>query len=192
MPVTAAELLALLDKFDWEAYHETLSTGLGKVFGEIVAIQGARGAKRAGLDAFDVDDPFVKKKLTGYVGDRIVSLDDTTKSDVVTLLRGLLDSGTLDPASIGDAVADKVREKFDGYADWRADRIARTETAIAYNTGNTLGYAQAGVEKVRVLDSDDDEECRKANGQIWTLEEALNNPLAHPNCERDFAPILQE
>lgn len=192
MAITAAELLALLDKFDFEAYHESLTGSLGKAFGEIVAIQGTVGAKRAGGE-FDADDPFVKKQLTSYVGERIVSLDDTTKADVASLIRNILDEGSdLSPAAIGDAIVERVREKFDGYTDWRADRIARSETAIAYNFGNALGYKQAGVEKVRVIDGDDDEDCRKANGQIWTLEEALANPIAHPNCERDFAPIVEE
>jgi hypothetical protein len=47
-----------------------------------------------------------------------------------------------------------------------------------------------GVKEVEVLDGDDDEECASANGQIWTLEEASDNPLGHPNCTRAFAPHL--
>ncbi|MBU7015544.1 MAG: hypothetical protein HXS43_12030, partial [Theionarchaea archaeon] len=46
--------------------------------------------------------------------------------------------------------------------------------------------------QVRVLDGDGCEECIEANGQIWTIEEAMANPLQHPNCLRDFEPHFEE
>lgn len=189
MPVTAAELIALVEKFDWEAYHASVEKTLTEAFGEIVAIQGARGAKRAG-GSFDIDDPFVKKQLTGYVGERIVSLDDTSKANVSEMIRSMIEGG-VGVADLGDRIAEKVRERFEGFADWRADRIARSETAIAYNTGNLLGYHQNDVEEVEVIDGDDDEECRAAHGQVWPLEKALAEPIAHPGCVRDFAPVVK-
>ncbi len=194
MALTVDALLAIVDKFDWASYNEQLQEGLDKSFRQIVSIQGKRGAVRAGLDQFNNDDPFVQQHLTGYIGDRIVQLDETTRTDVKGIIQNLL-ADAVAGASVDDianAVADSVREKFDGYADWRADRIARTETGIAYNTGNVLGYREADVTHVQVIDGDQDEECAKANGQIWTLEQALANPLAHPNCERDFAPVIED
>jgi hypothetical protein len=190
--LTVTQLLAIVDKFDWDSYNEQLKTDLDGSFREIVAIQGKRGAVRAGLTQFENDDPFVQKHLTGYMADRIVQLDKTTRLDVKGILQEVIgrDSGS-SVDIIADAVAERVREKFAGYADWRADRIARTETGIAYNTGNVLGYRQADVTHVQVIDGDQDEECAKANGQIWTLAQALANPLAHPNCERDFAPVVE-
>jgi hypothetical protein len=194
MPLTPNELIALVESFDWSAYHESVSGTLEKSFTEILTIQGDRAIAKAGGEiAFNVDDPFVKKQLTTYVGERITSLDDTTKQEVADMLREIIGKDGGSAEEIGDLVAEKVRERFDGYADWRADRIARSETSIAYNYGNTLGYRQAGVTHVRVIDSDDsDEACRQANGQIWTIEEALANPIEHPGCERDFAPILDD
>jgi SPP1 gp7 family putative phage head morphogenesis protein len=196
MALTPAEVIALVDSFDWEAYHESINEKLDKSFMQILAIQGKRGALRAGTTiAFDVDDPFVKKQLTGYVGERIVSLDATTRKEVSDLVRSIIEKDGGTTQQIGDAIAEKVREKFKDYADWRADRIARTETAIAYNYGNLLGYRQAGVKKVKVIDNDAgdaDEICRKAHGQIWTIEQALANPIGHPGCKRDFEPVLEE
>jgi hypothetical protein len=186
--VTATQLMDLVDKFDWASYNDSLMEDLNGNFRAIVKIQGQRAAVRAGLDKFTYDDPFVEKTLTTYVGERITQLDETTRGDVSLLVRNAVEAGTGSATELGDKIADLVREKFDGYADWRADRIARTETGIGYNIGNVLGYREAGVEKVRVIDGDQDEECAKANGQVWTLAEALANPLAHPNCERDFAP----
>lgn len=186
---TVPQLHALVESFDWEGYHDDLKGEFADVFGHIVDLQGEAGAQRAGLDSFDNEDPFVQDTLTEYVGDRIVSLDDSTKADVSASIRNVIENdGAGSSGELGDLIADLVREKFDGYADWRADMIARSETSIAYNFGNIFGYKQAGVETVEVLDGDSDEECAAANGQTWTLDEALANPLAHPNCERDFAP----
>lgn len=64
----------------------------------------------------------------------------------------------------------------------RAETIARTETGFAYNHGAVGGYRQAGLSQVEVMDGDYDDECAAANGQIWSLEHAEADPLAHPNC----------
>jgi len=37
-----------------------------------------------------------------------------------------------------------------------------------------------------------DEECREANGQTWSIQKALANPIAHPNCVRTFVPYSTE
>ena len=189
--MTVRELLAMVDAFDWAGYDEELKGEFADIFGRIVDLQGQRGAERAG-GAWNNDDPFMQRQLTTYVGDRIVEMTETTKADVSELMRRVLegDEGAGSAAELGDTIAEKVRERFDGYADWRADRIARTETGYAYNFGNLFGYRQAGVDDVEVSDGDEDEACAAADGQVWSLEEALANPLAHPNCERDFSPVL--
>jgi hypothetical protein len=55
-------------------------------------------------------------------------------------------------------------------------------------SARSLPTSQAGVTHVEVSDGDDDDDCADADGQVWTLEEALANPIAHPNCVRSFAP----
>jgi len=188
--MTVTEVLALVDKFDWASYNEDLKGEFADIFGNIVVSQGERGAARAGLDVFNAEDPFVQRRLTAYVGDRITQLDETTRDNVSDLIRTMLedDAGIGSVGELGDRIAENVRERFDGFADYRADRIARSETAIAYNYGNILGYRQAGVEEVVVSDGDGDPECAAADGQVWPLAKALENPIAHPNCERDFSP----
>jgi hypothetical protein len=187
-----SKVLKILNAFDWSSYHDNIKTTFADSFGLVVTTQGARAADEVG-GSFRPDDPFVKKHLTGYVGDRIVELDDTTKSDVETLIRGVLDSGDeFTPLELGDKIAELVQEKFDGYADWRADRIARTETSIAYNYGTAFGYKQSGVTEVLISDGDEDDECRAIDGTTQTLEWFLANPIAHPNCERDASPILPD
>lgn len=105
-------------------------------------------------------------------------------------------------AEVSDAVARAIREGT-GYAELRAAltqsfdstarslTVARTETAQAYNEGACANYGAQGVEVVEVMDGNGPgacEECDKANGAIWSLSYALQNPTEHPNCVRGFVP----
>ena len=182
------KLFRAVDTFDWKKWNAATKRALDKEFRAIVKEQGAKTA--ASLSAsFNFLDPFVQKELTKYVADRIKELETTTKADVKALIQSQLVDGVGTTSELGDKIRDAVQEKFAGYEDWRADRIARTETAIAYNNGTVFAARQAGVKKVEVSDGDDDEACAAANGQIWTLEEALAEPVAHPNCTRSFSPV---
>lgn len=76
----------------------------------------------------------------------------------------------------------RVDQLFDGYEQWRVDRIVRTEVSAAYELGALTQYKDAGYSLVDVDDGDEDDACAEANGSVWTLEEAESNPLEHPNC----------
>jgi hypothetical protein len=91
----------------------------------------------------------------------------------------------LSPAELADNI--KGLGTFDGS---RAELIARTETGYALNDGALSTYREFGASRVHVNDGDKDEACANANGSVWTLEEAESDPLGHPNCTRDFAPIV--
>lgn len=79
---------------------------------------------------------------------------------------------------------------FDQASRYRAEMIARSETAMVYNDTASAGYRDAGITQVEVIDGTGDPDCEEANGQVWTLDEAEASPIAHPNCVRAFAPIL--
>ena len=108
-------------------------------------------------------------------------------------IRAALDgAGGVSIQELNTLVLDTVQEKFKGYEQYRALRVARSESAIASNHGNILGFAQAGVNEVDVLDGTDDDLCAAASGQRWTLRESIENPIAHPNCQRGFSPVLPD
>ena len=47
--------------------------------------------------------------------------------------------------------------------------------------------------KVLVFDGEEyDDECAEANGEEWDLDEALDRPLEHPNCVREFQYIIDD
>lgn len=195
MPITPEHLIALAESFDWSAWQARFTDVLDQHERNVVTLGGEAMAKELG-SPFSLDDPFATSFMTSYVGERIVTLDATTRDQVAALIRRTLDGASdiesLTPSALGDLIGDAVREQFDGFADWRADTIARTETAIAYNHGTVLGVHQAGTTRVIVSDGDDDAECAAADGQIWRIEDALANPVAHPNCTRAFAPYVDD
>lgn len=185
-------LLDAVDSFDWAKWNAQRRKLLTREFATVTETAG-RQAARTLNSAWDIHDPYVEKTLTSYIGDRIVSLDETTRQAVKDLIQSALeDGGALSAGALGDKIKTLVQETYGGWEDWRADRIARTETAIAYNYGHIFAYRDANVDQVVVSDGDGDEACAEADGQIWSLEEALANPTEHPNCVRAFAPYVPE
>lgn len=87
-----------------------------------------------------------------------------------------------------DEVAAELEDSY-LFSGSRAETIARTEVAVAQNRGQLALLGELDIEKVLVHDGDSDDECEEADGQIWDIEEAEENPTAHPNCVRAFSPI---
>jgi HK97 family phage portal protein len=136
--------------------------------------------------AFDLENQWVKGVLD-ELGEKIVRVADTTRQEVRDLVGKAAEEGW----SI-DELAAKIRELKEVHSTARARRIARSETATAYNMGSLAGYREAGVTKVEVFDGDEHEPCRSANGSIWTIEQAEAEPLCHPNGTRAFAAVIGE
>jgi SPP1 gp7 family putative phage head morphogenesis protein len=111
------------------------------------------------------------------------AIDDTTRDGARALLEQALKEGM----STQDFAA--RLEESGLFSEARAEMIARTETALAFNEGKLDSFKEADIDRVYVYDGDFDEECTEANGQIWDLDEAEANPIQHPNCERDFRPL---
>jgi SPP1 gp7 family putative phage head morphogenesis protein len=84
----------------------------------------------------------------------------------------------------------KIQNNY-GFSEKRAEVIARTETGRLYNEGACWHWKESGLVKyVEVIDGDGCDICSEINGQIWTIEQALNNPIEHPNCVREFYPVI--
>jgi predicted ABC-type ATPase len=72
-----------------------------------------------------------------------------------------------------------------------AQMVARTKSAVAYNSGSLNEWAQEDVGYVEVFDgaacgwTDHDDED-KANGTVRSVLEASRHMLGHPNCRRAF------
>jgi hypothetical protein len=130
--------------------------------------------------------------LFGQLASRVTGINQTTRDALAAVLADGQDRGYT-AQQIADGVpADDypgVSGVFDGARGYRAEMIAQTETAMAFNLSSTAAYRDGGIDQVEVSDGDGDPECSDADGQVWTLDEAEANPLEHPNCVRQFLPL---
>lgn len=145
--------------------------------------------------AFDLIDPIVTDVLR-MAGTRVKDIQDVTVEALREALKYGNDNGwSIDQLVRGDPEngTPGLRDIIDETYKNRARVIARTELGEAQNTATAGRYRDAGVKLVEILDNgseDDDEECKIANGQIWTLAYFESHSLEHPNCTRAAAPYF--
>lgn len=147
--------------------------------------------------SFELTDSLVTSALAGS-GKRIVGIHETTRRAVEDVLKRANELGlSVDQIARGvpdeniPGVRDIVKETYRN----RAKTIARNELGTAQNQATAARYTDGGVEKVFILDNGqdgDDEPCKIANGQIWSVRAFNANPLQHPNCTRAAAPELSD
>lgn len=143
-------------------------------------------AQDAGVDAdFSLDNVYVQTVLD-QLAKQVRGVAETTKDEI----RALVSRQAAEGWST-EELAKQIRAKGDIASRSRALTIARTESGHGYNLGAVASYRAGGVTHVDVLDGDDDAICAAANGARWTLEEAEQNPLGHPNCTRAFSPVVE-
>lgn len=116
------------------------------------------------------------------VGERITGINETTRDDVARIIAQGFDDG-LSPAEVASLI-----EQSTAFDAARAELIARTETALAYNESALRSYEEFGVARVQAIDGDEDEECAARNGQVFSLEEAMGI-TDHPNGTLDWVPL---
>ncbi|MBA4541971.1 phage portal protein [Thermoactinomyces daqus] len=142
---------------------------------------------------FDLENP-ANAELIKTLGQKITRINETTREAIVKeVLEGMRRGYSINQIAYGypDENYKGIAGVFEQARGYRARTIARSESADAYNAANLKAYIDLGQEKVEVLDGVDwDEDCRRANGQIWTIQKAQANLKAHPNCVRAFAPYI--
>ena len=83
-----------------------------------------------------------------------------------------------------------VRDQIREWSTGRANVIADTEATLAYNEATLTVAEETGATEVYVTDGDDhDQPCQDANGMVWTVEQARERRIEHPNCRRAFVPL---
>ena len=132
----------------------------------------------------------VASRLRAETGSRVVGINETTREIIARSISQGFDLG-LSPMQIAQGLEDGA--SFSGLGDEsilaRAERIARTETAFAYNSAAIASYREYGVEQVEAIDGDEDELCAARNGKPFSLDEAMTIQ-DHPNGTLDWMPIV--
>lgn len=136
------------------------------------------------------DDPAFRA-LVLSIAAHVRSVNETTRER----LRAVIEEGVRRGYAIHRIAQGYDREDypgimgvFDQASESRALTIARTETGMFYNGTTVLSGLAHGADRYGVLDGHFDEQCARADGQVWTAEQALRDPLGHPNCVRTFVP----
>ncbi len=115
-----------------------------------------------------------------HAAELIRGVDETVRQELRTFLANEIRAG-----HSNEEIAENIRSHFYQFPDWKADRVARTETMLAYNFATLYAGQQAGVTRVQALDAQrgpTDEDCERRNGQIFDIEDAFaENLKEHPN-----------
>jgi hypothetical protein len=198
---------------DWDALVgeladtlETLTTAGAQAATNALGLEWSEPPKNATAYAHDRAAELVGKKWVG--GDLVDNpnprwaITETVREDINRLVASAIEEGW-GTRKLTEELRDIA------FGDWRAETIARTETAIGYNKGAAAAYAENGVEKVTILDgpgclpdghddsagAPDDEvgvqDDAEANGQVWTVSDYAASPIGHPNCQRAAAPVVE-
>lgn len=140
---------------------------------------------RSTLEA-DTYDDFLNKQI----GRLVKSVSGTTKKN----LRSFLVNAIMDGQSVTQ-IADGIREHFDEFPNYRADRIARSETRDAFNAGTLIAAKDNGLKYVRAKDAQKgptDEYCEQRDGKLFTIREAWKEiDKTHPNDTLELRPIAR-
>ena len=138
---------------------------------DLVSSQG-----KAGLES-------VTTRILERAGRRITGINATTRDAVAeAIAQGYADG--LTAQEMADAL-----ERLPAFDEARAELIARTESALAYNEAALASYEDLGVTQVEALDGDEDPECAERNGNVYSIEEAMDI-TDHPNGTLDWAPVV--
>lgn len=167
----------------WAAFRERLAQILESGAQRGVSLANLQHAKVGHTPNLDVDYATVAKDQV-YREEGVLSIVKNFKQEVLQDILTLQRHGS-NPGEFTKSIL----ASMDTWKTGHAKTVALTEATLAYNEGTFLVTETNGLDKVLVSDGEDhDEPCAEANGQIWTLEQARENSIEHPNCRRAFVP----
>jgi len=142
---------------------------------------------------FDLENPRATDWLQKNALENATSYSGTLKDDIGQVVT----DGVANGESIPDITA-SIGAFFDGQSDYRAERLARTETGDAYSQGSLEGYKQSGVVAGKEWLADDSA-CDVCLGNeddgVIPLDDDFSSgddsPTAHPNCECSLQPVVE-
>jgi hypothetical protein len=178
---------------DWEDEKARLRVILERWYVTMGAAAYAALGEQLGIElTFDLAAASTKG-VRHLIGVNVKSITETT----LEILRNRVEDAIARGLSIEQLVAgtDTVGGLRDLFGS-RAEVIARTETAVAYNATSAAGYRDSGlVEEVEVFDGPEcgwteHDDPDLADGSTRTLDEFDDYPISHPNCQRSAGPVV--
>lgn len=112
-------------------------------------------------------------------GELITNADANTRQGIAALVARTMD----DPTATMDDLRTAIQTDFTNMSEYRAEMIARTETAEAAGRGDVAAFRETDTNYVEIDDGEDfDQACADANGQVWSVDYYEDNISEHPNA----------
>lgn len=167
----------LLSKWKGSGKWSNVLASSGRIMNNV-----ARRAMKLELKRSRLSENFAKSDIEDWIEERVLELGtkvaETTRSEIQNFIAKELEAET--PV---EEIAEKAREHFADFPEWKARRVARTEVKNIYNQATLLAAKESGVSQVQALDAqfgETDDECHERDGKIFSLEEAQKE-IDHPN-----------
>jgi SPP1 gp7 family putative phage head morphogenesis protein len=144
---------------------------------------------KAAVPNLDVVPETALESLANYV----ISLSRQITQNETDELKAALDEGMRQGLSL-DTITKNIKTAINENATFKAERIARTETARAYITGQSVTWREAGVEKVEpILAPNSCTLCADlvSKGAYPIDTRSGDRVPFHPNCRCDEVPVLE-
>lgn len=157
-----------------------------------------------GDQAFQVKNPRVVKYLKDFGGQKIVGINNTSRTRIGNMLGRMVDAG-----KTTDEMVKAVGDKFDEWSEGRIKNMVRTEIGAASNFGSLEGMKQAGVEQKEWLATQDnvvrdthseldgtvidaDDEFESPDGGTALYPGGFGDPAEDANCRCGVLPVVND
>ena len=175
----------------WPGFEQAILTGLSKAAADGLRYTTIQQSAATNLQMPEIDFEALGQELAGReTGAK--SITGTLKTRVINQIS----EGVRRGYSSSQIISGYPEENYGGirtllkdFTDGQLSTIANTESAMYYNEGALQLAEKSGGGRVLVTDGHYDPACEDANGQIWSVTQARENPLEHPNCTRSFLPL---
>lgn len=178
------QLLELFQK-SWQKNDENMIKSFEDIY--LLAAEYAKDnaakdvkKKKAITDSSSFLNPNVEYYFKNQASERMKSIDYTTKKYLRDELYDAYENN-----ETPEEWESRIKKVLDCDAPkGRAEMIARTELAWAYNKGLVEAHKELGTHKVRwlsVIDNKTCNDCRENDGQVFDIDNLPDIPL-HPRC----------
>lgn len=144
---------------------------------------------KAAIPNLDVVPETALENLANYA----IQLSRQITQNEMDELKKALDDGMRQGLSIS-VITQNIKTAINENATFKAERIARTETARAYVTGQSVTWREAGVEKVEPILAPNS--CSLCASLVTKGAYPVDTPSSdrvpfHPSCRCDEVPVLE-
>lgn len=157
------------------------------VFRRVMSRAAARESARMGIQG-----GIKPEEIQSYTDDRMdefmAQVDFTTRTELANYVWKQISAE--DSETDPQRIADRIRDHFNDFPNWKSDRLVRSEVRDAYNYA-TIALAMNANKKLQGIDGEDDEDCHERNGKIFTPEKALKEK-DHPNGTLAFRVLASD